>query len=83
MLTCTVDNVSSNDVALLKLKEKMSTWPTSILDCENLHMRCVAHILNLIVQDGLQVYNESIDKVRNAVRYVRHSSAIKSADLLL
>ena len=74
MLTCTVDNASSNDVALVKLKEKMSTSPTSILDCENLYMRCVAHILNLIVQDGLQVYNESIDKVRNAVRYVRHSS---------
>lgn len=71
VLSCTVDNASSNDVTMVKLKEKMSNWDTSILGCENLHMRCVAHILNLIVQDGLNVYNESIIKVRNAVKYVR------------
>ena len=45
----------------------------SLLGCEFLHMRCCAHILNLIVQDGLKNLNESIVKVRNVVRYVKFS----------
>ena len=36
-------------------------------------MRCCAHILNLIVQDGLKDIHESIAKVRNAVRYAKSS----------
>ena len=40
-----------------------------------MHMRCYAHILNLIVQSGLKSIHESIAKVRNAVQYVRASPA--------
>ena len=36
-------------------------------------MRCCAHILNLIVQDGLKDHNESIVKVCNVMRYVKSS----------
>lgn len=36
-------------------------------------MRCSAHILNLIVGDGLKELNDSIVAVRNSVRYVRSS----------
>lgn len=64
VLTITVDNASSNYVALNKLKSKMVNWDTSILRAEHLHVRCVAHILNLVVQDGLAEYNSSISKVR-------------------
>ena len=45
----------------------------SLLGCGFLHMRCCAHILNLIVQDGLKSLNESIVKVCNVVRYVKSS----------
>jgi hypothetical protein len=31
-------------------------------------MRCCAHILNLIVTDGLKEVSDSIVKVRNAVK---------------
>ena len=40
-----------------------------------MHMRCCAHILNLIVQSGLKSIHESIAKVRNVVGYVRASPA--------
>uniref|UniRef100_A0A803PZS8 Zinc finger BED domain-containing protein RICESLEEPER 2-like n=1 Tax=Cannabis sativa TaxID=3483 RepID=A0A803PZS8_CANSA len=72
----TVDNTSSNDVALRKLKghllENDNTVP---LNGEMFHMRCSAHILNLIVSGGLKELNEAISSIRNAVRYVRSSPA--------
>ncbi|KAK4596447.1 hypothetical protein RGQ29_014471 [Quercus rubra] len=40
---------------------------------EFLHMRCCAHILNLIVGDGLKEIDASIARVREAVRYVKSS----------
>ncbi|XP_062102837.1 zinc finger BED domain-containing protein RICESLEEPER 2-like [Humulus lupulus] len=72
----TVDNASSNDVALRKLKghllDKDNTIP---LNGEMFHMRCSTHILNLIVTDGLKELNDAISSIRNAVRYVRSSPA--------
>ncbi|KAF7121224.1 hypothetical protein RHSIM_Rhsim13G0128000 [Rhododendron simsii] len=37
------------------------------------HQRCSAHILNLIVREGLQEIDDPIGRVRNIVRYVRSS----------
>ena len=45
----------------------------NLLEDKYLHMRCCAHILNLVVCEGLKDCDESIVKVRNAVRYVRSS----------
>jgi hypothetical protein len=33
------------------------------------HMRCAAHILNLIVKDGISVMETGIDKMRDSVAY--------------
>uniref|UniRef100_A0A3Q7JK04 BED-type domain-containing protein n=1 Tax=Solanum lycopersicum TaxID=4081 RepID=A0A3Q7JK04_SOLLC len=41
----------------------------------HLHIRCMAHIVNLIVQDGTKEANLSIERVRQAVRYIRQSPA--------
>uniref|UniRef100_A0A0D3AH74 DUF659 domain-containing protein n=1 Tax=Brassica oleracea var. oleracea TaxID=109376 RepID=A0A0D3AH74_BRAOL len=38
---------------------------------EFFHIRCVAHILNLIVQDGLAVIGEALEKIRDSVKYVQ------------
>ena len=73
--TVTVDNASSNDVAIRHLKNVINNWGHSVLDGEFLHMRCMTHILNLVIVDGLKHVNPSIIRVRATVRYVRQSPA--------
>lgn len=71
VFTVTVDNASSNDGTIKYLK--MLKGPDAVLDCKFLHFRCCAHIVNLVVKDGLEEYSELITKIRNLVRYVRSS----------
>ncbi|CAN4105445.1 unnamed protein product [Withania somnifera] len=61
VFTITVDNASSNDRG------------TNIMEGQHLHVRCMAHILNLIVQDGLKEIGKSIKRVRQAVKYIKQS----------
>ncbi|XP_031095251.1 zinc finger BED domain-containing protein RICESLEEPER 2-like [Ipomoea triloba] len=75
VFTVTVDNASSNDTALGFLKRKLLSWGSSTVKCKYLHMRCIAHILNLVVQDGLKECDTAVKKVREVVRYVRNSPA--------
>ena len=74
VFTITVDNASSNDGAIRYLK-RMLKGPNDILDCKYLHLRCCAHIINLVVRDGLEEQFDSITRIRNAVTYVRSSPA--------
>lgn len=75
IFTVTVDNASSNDNAIKLLKEKLMTWRDDalILGGEFMHVRCCAHILNLIVKDGLEEIDSSVNAIRNAVKYLRSS----------
>ncbi|XP_019150977.1 PREDICTED: zinc finger BED domain-containing protein RICESLEEPER 2-like [Ipomoea nil] len=57
------------------LKKKMVSWGSSTVRTKYLHIRCIAHILNLVVQDGLKDCDSSVKKVREVVRYVRNSPA--------
>ena len=66
--TITLDNCSTNDVAMDKIKEKLHL-STLLRDGSLLHMRCCAHILNLIVKDGLEVVKDGIEKIRDSVAY--------------
>ncbi|KAK9985471.1 hypothetical protein SO802_030422 [Lithocarpus litseifolius] len=77
LFTITADNASSNDVAIDYVKKETKEGDNSILAGEFMHMRCCAHILNLIVQSRLKSILESIAKVWNAVQYVRASAARK------
>lgn len=56
--TITVDNVSSNVVTLEFLNRHLKS--NVDLDGQFLHMRCCAHILNLVVNEGLKEYDESL-----------------------
>ena len=49
----------------------MNSLKTSIADGKYLHKRCAAHIVNLIMQDGLKEIDNSIKCIRAAIRFVR------------
>ena len=74
VFTITVDNASSNDGAIRFLK-RMLKGLNDILDCRYLHLRCCAHIINLVVRDGLEEQFDFVTRIRNAVTYVRSSPA--------
>ncbi|XP_054795833.1 zinc finger BED domain-containing protein RICESLEEPER 2-like [Prosopis cineraria] len=73
VFTITVDNASSNDTALASLKGVLRHWNGLVCDGEFLHLRCCAHILNLIVSDGVKDMHKCIEGIRNAIKYVRSS----------
>lgn len=68
-LSCVVvDNCSTNDKMMQVLKHRFDP-STLLLDGAFLHLRCSAHILNLVVQDGLEVIASGIELVRNCVSF--------------
>ena len=73
IFTLTVDNASSNGATIKFLENVTKDWEEAVLEHEFLHMRCCAHILNLIIGDGMREINASIAKVRETVRYVKSS----------
>ncbi|KAF7808335.1 zinc finger BED domain-containing protein RICESLEEPER 2-like [Senna tora] len=73
VFTITVDNASSNDTVVAYLKGRIIDWNGHIMKGEHMHVRCCAHILNLVVNDGLKDMHESVYRIRNAVRFVRAS----------
>nr|KYP41362.1 Putative AC transposase [Cajanus cajan] len=75
VLSITVDNATANDVGVQYLKRRMLSWNFLVLKGEYVHMHCCAHILSLIVKDGLKEIKDSILKIRNAVKYVKSSPA--------
>uniref|UniRef100_A0A9I9EA04 Zinc finger BED domain-containing protein RICESLEEPER 2-like n=1 Tax=Cucumis melo TaxID=3656 RepID=A0A9I9EA04_CUCME len=75
LFTVTVDNASSNDVAIAYLVKKFKARNGLVLDGEFIHIRCCAHILNLYVSDALKDLHVSIIRIRNVVKYVRSSPA--------
>jgi hypothetical protein len=75
VMTVTVDNASANDSGVSYLRRQLNNLKSIIADGKFIHMRCVAHILNLIVQDGLKEVDQSIKRVRAAIRYVRNGSS--------
>jgi hypothetical protein len=71
VLTITVDNASANDGGILYVRKQLNKTSGNIAKGKFMHMRCAAHILNLIVQDGLKEVDLSIQRVRAVVRYIR------------
>ena len=64
-LCIALDNASNNTKAVGLLKRELNPPLKNIF-----HVRCSCHILNLIVKDGLECFEDSIQKVRNAVAFL-------------
>lgn len=71
IFTINVDNANSNDGAIRYLNKETKDWKGTILDHKFMHIRYCAHIVNLIVKEGLDELNDSILRIRNVLRYVR------------
>ncbi|XP_038719302.1 zinc finger BED domain-containing protein RICESLEEPER 2-like isoform X2 [Tripterygium wilfordii] len=70
-----VDNASYNDVAIRTLKNTFLRNKKLILDGKLFHVRCCAHILNLLVQDGIAAIDDVIYNVRESVKFLKNSEA--------
>ncbi|CAN0859496.1 Zinc finger BED domain-containing protein RICESLEEPER 2 [Linum grandiflorum] len=66
--TVTLDNCSTNDAMIAKIKKKL-VLPYLLREGAFLHICCSAHILNLIVKDGLDVVKDGIETIRDSVAY--------------
>ena len=67
--TITMDNCSSNDDMIDILSEKLSSSGSLLLNGKIFHMRYAAHVLNLIVKEGLDVIRVEIEKIRESIAY--------------
>ncbi|XP_017979603.1 PREDICTED: zinc finger BED domain-containing protein RICESLEEPER 2 isoform X1 [Theobroma cacao] len=75
VFTITVDNASTNDDAISFLKNRFNLFGMGILRGKYLHLKCISDIINLIVSDVLNEFNDLVARVRGAVIYVRQSSS--------
>ncbi|KAF9598335.1 hypothetical protein IFM89_026863 [Coptis chinensis] len=69
--TLTLDNASNNDVCVSRLKDQL--FGHDMLSRELFHLRCNAHITNLLVKDGLKHVESSLENIRESVRHVKYS----------
>ncbi|XP_057803483.1 zinc finger BED domain-containing protein RICESLEEPER 2-like [Salvia miltiorrhiza] len=75
VFTISVDNASNNDVAIRIAKETFSRSRKLPLEGQLFYVRCTAHILNLVVQDGLLAIKKIIEDVKNSVRFINQSES--------
>ncbi|KAF7821820.1 putative AC transposase [Senna tora] len=73
IFSITLDNASYNDVMVTSLKLRLSINRTLLCDGASFQVCCCSHVLNLIVQAGLKLADETISKVRNSVKYLKKS----------
>ncbi|KAK4568458.1 hypothetical protein RGQ29_004027 [Quercus rubra] len=71
VFTITLDNASYNDTLVNSLKKNPSFRLSLPCSGEFFRVRCGAHILNLIVQEGLKIIEHAVHNIRESVKYVR------------
>jgi hypothetical protein len=66
ILSITLDNASSNTNA----NEFLTPQLQSYIDGYVFHQRCVCHIINLVVRDGITVVSKFLENIRAAIRFI-------------
>ncbi|KAI7958773.1 hypothetical protein MJO28_002564 [Puccinia striiformis f. sp. tritici] len=74
----TLDNASSNNLAVSRLQRFISDR-SSLTDrpatSRYFHVRCLAHVINLVVKDGLKQISSALEHLRESVKYIHGSSS--------
>jgi hypothetical protein len=73
LLAITLDNASANDKAISEYKKRNMSNQDVICCHEFVQIRCCAHVLNLIVQEGTKDVHDSIERIQNMVKYMKGS----------
>uniref|UniRef100_A0A2N9FMH9 HAT C-terminal dimerisation domain-containing protein n=1 Tax=Fagus sylvatica TaxID=28930 RepID=A0A2N9FMH9_FAGSY len=73
VFSITLDNAYNNDNMQDLLKAKLNLRNLLLCGGAFFHVRCGAHVLNLIVQEGLKVIDDSVSKIRETVKYIKGS----------
>ncbi|KAM3300973.1 hypothetical protein P3S67_015473 [Capsicum chacoense] len=73
----TLDNATSNDSLQTILKGHLNLQNSLLYDGEFFHVCCCAHILNLIVPEGLKAASDSLFAIRESAKHVRRSDGRK------
>jgi len=66
VFSVTLDNASVNNRAIRDLCAALG--PQMFFKGEHLHVRCAAHVLNIMVQAGLEVIPDAIKKIRDVIK---------------
>jgi hypothetical protein len=66
----TVDNAKANDTAIRILKDDFELREVLPIGGRLFHVRCCAHITNLLVQAGLAEIGDIVDSVREGIKYI-------------
>ncbi|KAK9119242.1 hypothetical protein Scep_017335 [Stephania cephalantha] len=75
LFSITLDNASANDTFVGIFKNTLRIKDALLVGGDFFHMRCCAHILNLMVQDGLKEIEKILDKVRDSIKFVKGSQS--------
>jgi len=77
IFACTLDNASSNNKFIELLESHLTFKKAFVANGNFLHVRCTAHILNLIVQDGLKCISSFLANIRESIKYIKGSQSRK------
>ncbi|XP_044369507.1 zinc finger BED domain-containing protein RICESLEEPER 1-like [Triticum aestivum] len=73
VISITVDNARNNDGAVRNLINKFVARKVPGFISTHFHVRCCAHIVNLVVNDGLEPLQAFISSLRETVKYLKKS----------
>ncbi|XP_050918844.1 zinc finger BED domain-containing protein RICESLEEPER 2-like [Lathyrus oleraceus] len=75
IFSVSVDNAHYNDRCLKELKVLILRHRKLVLDGKLFHVRYCAHILNLLIQDGIGKIAKIVEDVRESVKFINQSEA--------
>ncbi|KAI0504116.1 hypothetical protein KFK09_015063 [Dendrobium nobile] len=77
LFSITLDNASANNTSVDYLRNHLNLRSGLLCDSDFFHIRCTAHIVNLVAQEGLKDIDSAIVKIRESIKYVKGSQARK------